>query len=187
MNKWLYELLYRFPFVPIDWIFGSTSAIENLVDLGLNRGIVPRRAITLGCGVGRETIYLAQKGFDVTGVDFSTTTINRAKRDAQSKGVKVKFIQDDLTQLQHINGTFDLITDFGALNDLNHADRDSYMQNLLPLTHFDSRYLMFCFDKKLPIEEVKQRFGKDFTIEVLNNNPISQFPEGICLYLMTKK
>jgi len=84
MRKWVYECLYRFPFVPIDWIFGSSSEIENLVDLAIDGRIAPGRAITLGCGVGRETIYLAKKGFDVIGVDFSQTAIKRARRKAQA-------------------------------------------------------------------------------------------------------
>ncbi len=54
MRKWIYEFLYRFPFVPIDWIFGSSSDIENLVELAIDGRIAPGRAITLGCGVGRE-------------------------------------------------------------------------------------------------------------------------------------
>ena len=79
MNNWIYELIYRFPFVPIDWIFGASSSIENLVELAINGWIESGRAITLGCGVGRETIYLAKKGFDVTGIDLSSTAIKRAR------------------------------------------------------------------------------------------------------------
>lgn len=36
MKRWIYELIYRFPFVPIDWIFGSSSGIENLAELAIN-------------------------------------------------------------------------------------------------------------------------------------------------------
>jgi hypothetical protein len=77
MKKWIYEVIYRF--VSADWIFGSTTKIEYFVELAIDGRIAPCKAITLGCGVDRETIYLANKGFDVIGLDFSSTVINQAR------------------------------------------------------------------------------------------------------------
>ena len=184
MKKWLYGLIYRF--VPVNWIFGSTSKIEKLVELGIEGRIASGRAITLGCGVGRETIYLAKKGFDVIGLDFSPTAIKRAQRRAKTEGVDVPFIVDDLTNLRHVRGTFDLVTDFGALNDMNQEARDLYMENVLPITHPGGRYLMFCFEKMLPLDEVKRRFSEHFWIEELDRGPGSGFPGSFAVYLMTR-
>lgn len=186
MKKWVYELLYRFPFVPIDWIFGATSMIEDVVGRAIDGRIPPGRAITLGCGVGRETIYLAKRGFDVIGLDFSPTAIKRAHRRAQIEGVKVAFVLDDLTNLHHVNGTFDLITDFGVLNDLNQESRELFMKNVLPLTHPGSYYLMICFDNKVPIEEVDQRFGDCFTVELLDKKREAGLPRQLAFYLMER-
>ena len=133
MKKWLYEIIYRF--VPTEWIFGSTSKIESFVEAAIDGRIAPCKAITLGCGVGRETIYLAKKGFDVIGLDFSPTAIKKARRRAKANGVEVEFIVDDLTNLRHVSGTFDLVTDFGALNDLSREALDLYMEKVVPQTH----------------------------------------------------
>lgn len=184
MKKWFYELIYRF--VPVDWIFGSTPKIERFVELAIDGRIEPCKAITLGCGVGRETIYLAKKGFSVMGLDFSPTAIKKAQRRAKSAGVEVQFIVDDLTNLQHVLGAFDLVTDFGALNDMNQKARDLYMLNVLPLTHADSRYLMFCFEKMLPTAEVKRRFSVHFKIEELERLPGGRFPGELVFYLMER-
>ena len=186
MHKLIYELLYRFPFVTIDTIFGSTSDIESLVKVAIDGRIKPGRAITLGCGVGRETIYLAKHGFDATGVDFSPTAIKRAQSRAWDEGVTVKFVVDDLTDLQHVSGTYDLITDFGALNDLNQYARDLYVQNVLPLTHKGSQYLMFCFENRLPVEEVRDRFDKYFRIEKLDGKSGNGGPDSLDVYWMTR-
>jgi SAM-dependent methyltransferase len=185
LKKWLYELIYRF--VPVDWIFGSSSKIENIVRLAIDGRIPPGKAITLGCGVGRETIYLAKKGFDVIGLDFSPTAIKLARRRAKAEGVEVPFIVDDLTNLRHVRGTFDLVTDFGALNDMNQEARDRYMENVLPITRLGGRYLMFCFDKMFPVDEVKRRFSEYFWIEELERRPGSRFPGSFAVYLMTRK
>ena len=132
MKKWLYELIYRF--VPVDWIFGPSSEIENFVDLAVDGRIELGSVITLGCGVGRETIYLAKKGFDVIGLDFSSTAIQKARQRAKVEGIDAQFVVDDLTNLKHVSGTYDLVMDFGALNDLSQDARDLYTQNVIPLT-----------------------------------------------------
>jgi 2-polyprenyl-3-methyl-5-hydroxy-6-metoxy-1,4-benzoquinol methylase len=183
MKKWVYELIYRF--VPVDMIFGSTSKMENFVEVAIDGRIAPCKAITLGCGVGRETIYLAKKGFDVIGLDFSPTAIEKARRRAKREGVEIEFIVDDLTNLRHVEGTFDLVTDFGALNDLSQQSRDLYMENVLPLTFPGSHYLMFCFDRMLSPEEVTRRFEQHFTLKVLETRP-EEFPGTLTLYLMTR-
>ena len=155
--------------------------------MAIDGRIEPGTAITLGCGAGIETIYLAKKNFDVIGLDFSPTAIRQARRRAKDEGIEVPFVVDELTNLRHVGGTFDLVTDFGALNDMNKEARDLYMENVLPLTNPGSRYLMFCFDKMLPIEEVKRRFSKHFRIEELDRRPGSGFPGSLAVYLMTRK
>lgn len=184
MKKWLYELIYRL--VPADVIFGSTSKIEQLMEKAIASRLEPCKAITLGCGVGRETIYLANKGFEVTGVDFSPTAIKKARRRAEAAGVDVPFIVDDLTDLRHVTGTYDLVTDFGALNDMGQTARDRYMENVVPLTHSDSYYLMFCFERMLSTEEVERRFRPFFDLEVIDSRP-DNFPGTLNLFWMTRK
>lgn len=178
--KWLYELLYRIPFVPIEWIFGPL--VPALVELVENGRVPPGRAIDLGCGVGVEAIYLARHGFDVTGVDFSPTAIKRARRNAREAGVQVTFVEDDLTNLRHVSGTFDLLVDIGALYDLNQTDRDLYVRNILPLTQSDTSYLLMGFENKLPPDEIERRFGQDFDIETLATESESVFGRQIIFY-----
>ena len=186
MKKWVYEFLYRFPFVPIEWIFGDLEQFVEFIEAVESGRFPPGRAIALGCGVGREAIYLAKRGFEVTGVDFSPTAIKRAKRRAKREGVDVFFHLDDLTNLQHVSGTFDLVLDFGALNDLTPEHQDLYMQNVMPLFHSSSQYFMFCFDSKLPPEEIERRFGTHFSIEPLRKRTEQVTARSLSFYLMTR-
>ena len=187
MNKWLYELFYRLPFVPISWIFGSPHEMDKYTELIVS-GLIPRgRAIDVGCGEGSNAIYLSKSGFDVTGVDFSLTAIKRAATNAQAAGVEVILVEDDLTNLRHVSGTFDLLVDIGALNDLNQGERDSYMENILPLTHPGSRFILMCFTKSLPPNEVERRFGDHFNIEILTEQSGSIDPRDFIFYSMTRR
>jgi cyclopropane fatty-acyl-phospholipid synthase-like methyltransferase len=185
MNKWVYELLYRFPFVPISWIFGRHTTLVELVEGGY---IDPGRAVDIGCGEGSNgAIFLAKNGFDVTGVDFSPTAIKRARKNALKAEVEVEFIEDDLTNLRHISGTFDLLVDIGALNDLSEVDRDLYMQNVLPLARPSSRFLLGGFKKKLGLDEIERRFGEQFQIEEVSGELDPKASSvGFRYFLMTR-
>ena len=185
--KRLYEPLYRLIRIlrlPVSWVFGSKPDLEELVESGR---IQPGRAIDLGCGAGLEAIYLSKNGFDVTGVDFSPTAIKMARKRAEAEGARVSFVQDDLTVLQHVSGTFDFLVDYGALNDLDQPDRDSYVRNVLPLTHLGSQFLLMCFENNVPQGEVESRFANEFAIELLSKESENLFGRTITIYLMTRR
>jgi cyclopropane fatty-acyl-phospholipid synthase-like methyltransferase len=82
----------------------------------------------------------------VTGVDYAKSAIKLGRSRARKAGVSVTFIEDDLTDLRHIKGTFDLLVDYGTLDDLSPKERDLYVKNVLPLTHPDTIFLLFCFE-----------------------------------------
>jgi SAM-dependent methyltransferase len=59
--------------------------------------LAPRgRALDLACGEGRNAIWLAQQGWDVTAVDFSEVAIARARQLAAGRGVEVEWVRADL-------------------------------------------------------------------------------------------
>jgi SAM-dependent methyltransferase len=172
--KWISELMYRYSFIPIPFDVGPRAELVNLVD---NGRIKPCRAIDLGSGTASNAIYLAQHGFDVTGVDFSPAAIELGRSRAREAGVEVTFIEDDLTNLQRVSGTFDLLVDYGTLDDLPPTHRDLYMKNVLPLSHQGSLFLLYCFEWEtrwwerlltflgsMAIEpgEAERRFGTNF-------------------------
>src|SRR4030067_150616 len=118
------------------WDIGPRRELVELVESGRLR---PCQAIDLGSGTASNCVFLAQRGFDVTGVDYAAAAIELGRKRAAQAGVQVNFIQDDLTNLRHVNGTFDLLVDYGTLDDLRPPQRDRYMQNVLPLTRPGSR------------------------------------------------
>ena len=56
----------------------------------------PGRALDLACGEGRNAIWLAARGWDVTGVDFSGVAIAKAQALADEAGVAARFVRADL-------------------------------------------------------------------------------------------
>lgn len=156
--------------------------------------------IDLGCGTATNVIYLAQHGFNVTGVDFMTSAIYLGRTRALGAGVEPNLVVDDLTDLRHISGIFDLLVDYGTLDDLSPPRRDLYMQNVLPLTHSGSLFLLYCFEwaprwweglffdsMALSPGEVKGRFGSYFDIEVISRKETGYWMMPmLAVYLMTR-
>src|SRR5262249_28041278 len=63
-------------------------------------------AIDLGCGLGTHSIWLAQQGFDVTGVDISPLAIEGARERAAAVGVRVRFLAADLLDPPDLGGPY---------------------------------------------------------------------------------
>lgn len=76
------------------------------------RGRKPGRALDLGMGEGRNTIYLAQQGWQATGVDLSDVAVAQAKARAGQLHVNLVAIVDDLDRYDFGKAQWDLITLF---------------------------------------------------------------------------
>ncbi len=55
--------------------------LEELMQFRDSKRITPRVAINLGRGTGSDAIFLAQHGFDATGVAYASAIIEKAKRE----------------------------------------------------------------------------------------------------------
>ena len=66
------------------------------------------RVLDMGCGTGRHTLWLAQAGAEVTGIDFSEAML--AKAHEKAKGYSIDLIVHDLHQrLPFETGQFDMV------------------------------------------------------------------------------
>lgn len=72
-------------------------------------GRQPGRAIDLATGEGRNAIWLASQGWQVTGVDFSSVGLARAARLAAERGVQVEWVVADLREYQPPLDGYDLV------------------------------------------------------------------------------
>jgi 2-polyprenyl-3-methyl-5-hydroxy-6-metoxy-1,4-benzoquinol methylase len=72
-------------------------------------GLPAGRALDVACGEGRNAVWLAERGWRVTAIDFSDVALAKAARLAESRGVEVEWVVGDV--LAHEFGThvFDLV------------------------------------------------------------------------------
>lgn len=84
--------------------------------------------LDIGCGFGRNTIFMAKSGFDVSTFDLSEHSVEVTKQKAEDAGVKLKDIcTADMLKIPYKDNSFDCIL---ALNVISHTDKEGFNQIL---------------------------------------------------------
>jgi 2-polyprenyl-3-methyl-5-hydroxy-6-metoxy-1,4-benzoquinol methylase len=76
-----------------------------------------KRVLHLQCHIGRDTLCLARRGATVTGLDFSNSALDVARRLSEETGLKAEFVQGTVDQAPDVTpGPFDLVfTTWGTI------------------------------------------------------------------------
>jgi SAM-dependent methyltransferase len=112
-----YQALYRLGLLPWE----STEVPAPLVEF-VAAAATPGTAVDLGCGTGRQALYLAGHGWTVTGVDFTPQAILQARR--ADPAARVTWRVADVTSSAEVDpagalaGGCDLVLDNGCLHGL---------------------------------------------------------------------
>ena len=92
--------------------FGDPSA--EILELA-NQMVQGAKVLDLGCGEGRNALFLAKQGFDVTAVDISESGIRKLQMLADRDGISIRADVADMRQYS-FSGKFDLIVSHGCLH-----------------------------------------------------------------------
>jgi len=116
-----------------------------------------KKILDYGCGKGVHSIWLAQMGGDVTGIDLSQSALEIALKRAEVKNIedKIKFLAMDCEDLKFPDNSFDIVFDRGTFSSLD-------------------------LDKILPgLARVLKSDGFLIGIETLGHNPFTNFKRKI--------
>jgi SAM-dependent methyltransferase len=143
-RRLLFKTFYRLGFVPWD----GHPLPNSLRDLIEGQNALPAgTALDIGCGTGDNSIYLANHGWQVTGVDFVAAALDKARAKATAKNAAVDFACADVTRLssEGVGKDFDLIVDNGCLHGLSSEDRDAYVREVTSVAAPSARLLLVEF------------------------------------------
>jgi SAM-dependent methyltransferase len=101
---------------------------ENLVSYLANELVTPGKVLELGCGPGRNAIYLAKNGWEVDAVDVSETSLQWAEERAGESGVSINFKHNNIFNMDIEYGRYDLVYDSGCFHHIAPHRRLSYTQ-----------------------------------------------------------
>jgi SAM-dependent methyltransferase len=108
--------------------FFGTSADESLSQWIDESRLRPGRAIDLGCGNGRNAIFLARNGFSVEAVDYSRSAIEWARDRVAEASAAVSLVQQSVFELNLTAGAYDLVYDSGCFHHIAPHRRTAYVE-----------------------------------------------------------
>jgi SAM-dependent methyltransferase len=118
---------------------------ENLVEYFQNDKVQPGKVLELGCGPGRNALYLAAKGFHVDAVDQSGEGLQWARERASEQGINVNFIQANIFDLKVDDGTYDFVYDSGCLHHIAPHRRIGYVELVKKALKPGGAFALTCF------------------------------------------
>ncbi len=159
------------------WDIGRPQpAFVELVEKGkLKRG----RVLDVGCGTGENAIFLAERGFSVTGLDVARKALQIADAKATQKKVKVDFRFGDSLSLDFPESHFDDVIDSGLFHTFTDEDRPVFAAEIARVLRDDGSYFMLCFSDKEPTgwggprrvtkKEIEHTFSPSFKINYVRD------------------
>jgi len=144
MERW--DSSYRRTRTP-GWDVGRpASELQEIVENGT---IKPGKALVLGCGTGTNAVYLASKGFEVTGVDVAPTALALAEQHAAEAKVRVRWLVADAVTLPDI-GSFDFIFDRGCYHHVQLYNAAGFVQSMDSRTAPGAHFLLLAGNANEP-------------------------------------
>jgi SAM-dependent methyltransferase len=142
MNR--FDLMYRLGFAP--WERRDVEQTWKPLLDGAG-ALSPGRALDIGCGSGRDAVYLAKRGWLLTGVDFAETALSAARARARHEGVEAQWVQGNVAELGALGLTpgYDLLYDFGCMHLLRDEARRSLARGIGDLAGASATLLITAF------------------------------------------
>jgi tellurite methyltransferase len=132
-----------------------------------------QKILELGCGQGRDSVFFAKYGYDVTATDISENAINfvkKIKNESNLKNLNL-FVHDTKKPFDFLNKKFDLIYSNLALQFFNLSQLDSIFFNISNLMNDDS---LFLFSTKKPGDKYFN-FGNKISDHAFEYKGITRF------------
>ena len=146
----------------------------------------PGRALDIGCGSGRDAVYLASRGWRVTAVEFVDTALARARQRAAEEGVEVDWVRADVAELGRLGlePGYSLIYDFGCIQGLPDSARRGAAVGLTELAAPEATLLLFAFKagrrmilpRGMNTEELVALLGDGWSLEQEQPAPTEDLP-----------
>lgn len=126
---------------------------ESLVNW-FERGLMkPSRVLELGCGPGRNAVYMAKQKCEVDAVDVSPVAIEWAQERASDAGVKVNFTCDSIFSLDIEPESYDIVYDAGCFHHIPPHRRLQFMPLIARALKPGGMFGLACMGAKSPEEQ----------------------------------
>lgn len=106
----------------------------------------PTTALDAACGEGRNALWLAEQGWQATGVDFSDVAIGKARRISAERGVQVNWVVADVARDELPEPGYDLVCVLYLHTDP--AEREHWLPRLIAAVNPGGTFLYIGHDPR---------------------------------------
>ena len=149
MNLLLYRVLWGLGVTPWERMQAFGAEQVSLMFDREEKGRQPPfgAALDLGCGTGFWSVHLAERGWDVTGVEIVPKALRAARDRVQKAGVEVRFLEGSVAALRDagVDSGLRLVLDFGTVHGLAPAEVKAAAREVSAVTTNDDTLLMYTF------------------------------------------
>jgi SAM-dependent methyltransferase len=139
-----------FATLPVAHPLSSLLPDESLVEFVEQKKILrPGCAIDIGCGNGRNAVYLAKQGFKVDAVDLSLEVLKKGIEFARASDVPVSFQCGSFFDMDLEPQRYDLVCDSGLLHHVFPHRRPQYLDRVRRLLKPDGHLVLVTFNEKM--------------------------------------
>ena len=152
---------------PLHWIWSDIRIPQELKDL--TAACNPRNSLELGCGLGYYSSFMAKKGVDAIGVDFSQAGIGKARQRVAYHDFRPTFKIGNVTNLDKLKEPFDVSFDVGCFHCLEQDEQQKYVSEIARLLKPGAVHLLWTMDStpnnlKFSPEYISKVFDNEFQL-----------------------
>lgn len=137
----------------------------------------PGTVLDLGCGKGRNALFLAQNGFDVTGADISETAVKAFLDRAKELNLEVRGIVADIRNFK-FEHKYDFAISIYTLHFLEKAKIDLVIQNIKSHTNENGINVLAVFTEDNPAKIFPYLFKKNELKEYYSDWDVLEYAEN---------
>ena len=137
----------------------SSSVVKSIEYLEKRKLLKGKQVVDLGCGTGRNSLYLANLGFKVTAVDFSQTALNKLKKEAKKQELdkSIKLVNASIGKKLSIKANlFDLALDIVSSLSLDDKQFKVFANEVKQIVRPGGFFVCYVLSDK---DEFYQRYG----------------------------
>ena len=139
-----------------------------------------------GCGTGDATLFFAERGHQVVGMDYLEEPIQRARAKAAQRGLAVEFRVQDALALEQKDERYATVIDCGLFHCFSDDDRRRYVRGLAHVLEPGGRLFLMCFSdaepgdfgpRRVSRQELVDAFADGWEIEAIEPTQFATNPK----------
>jgi len=152
-------------------------------DIGRPQGEIIRLAedgeiqgpiLDAGCGTGENALFLANLGYEVTGIDAAGVAIRKANEKSRERRVPVVFLEWDALEISRLGKRFETVIDCGLFHVFSDEERPLYVEGLGSILSPGGILRMLCFSELEPGDwgprrvtqrEIREAFDRGWKVD----------------------